>query len=227
MEVEDVLRELRSHADPTSLEGMARYGIVTGSALGLSLPTLRRMAKKTGKDHRLAADLWKSGIQEARILAALVDEPAKVTESQMERWVVEFDSWEVCDGCCGNLFDKTPFAYSKALEWSKRKEEFVKRAGYVLMAELAVHDKKAPDAKFLEFFDTIERGSTDERNFVRKAVNWALRQIGKRNRRLNAEALRVATRISKLKGGSAQWIASDAARELRSEVVRKRLSSSS
>lgn len=227
MEAEDVIRRLRSHADPASLEGMARYGIATERALGLSGPTLRKIARETGRDHGLAADLWKSGIHEARILAALVDEPAKVTEGQMERWAAEFDSWDVCDGCCGSLFDKTPFAYSKALEWSERKEEFVKRAGYVLMAELAVHDKKAPDAKFLKFFDAIERGSTDDRNFVKKAVNWALRQIGKRSRRLNAEALRHSARISKIESGSARWVASDAARELRSRSVQRRLSSSS
>ncbi len=222
-----MISELRSRADPASLKGMARYGIATGYALGLSIPTLRKMARRTGKDHRLALELWKSGIHEAKILAALVDEPGKVTERQMENWVVEFDSWDVCDGCCGSLFDKTPFAYSKALEWSRRKEEFVKRAGYVLMAELAVHDKAVPDATFLKFFGAIERGSTDDRNFVKKAVNWALRQIGKRSKRLNAEALKVATRISKLENGAAKWVASDAARELRSEAVQRKLSSSS
>jgi 3-methyladenine DNA glycosylase AlkD len=227
MEVEEVIRELRAQADPASLKGMARYGIATGRALGLSMPTLRKMARKTGRDHGLASDLWKSGIHEARVLAAMVDAPSKVTERQMERWVTEFDSWDVCDGCCGSLFNKTPFAHAKALEWSRRKEEFVKRAGYVLMAELAVHDKESPDGAFLKFFDAIEKGSTDGRNFVKKAVNWALRQIGKRNRKLNAEALKFAARISKLESGSARWVASDAARELRSEAVQKRLSSSS
>ncbi|MDA4125121.1 MAG: DNA alkylation repair protein [Thaumarchaeota archaeon] len=227
MEAQEVIRELRSLADPGSLKGMARYGISTGSALGLAIPTLRRIARKTGRDHGLALELWKSGIHEARILAALVDEPAKVTERQMEAWVADFDSWDVCDGCCGSLFDKTPFAFSKALEWSKRKEEFVKRAGYVLMAELAVHDKAAPDAAFLRFFGAIERGASDPRNFVKKAVSWALRQIGKRNKRLNREALNFAARISGLEGGAARWVASDAARELRSEAVQKKLRSSS
>ncbi len=227
MDAQEVISELRSMADPAAVKGMARFGISTDTALGLSIPTLRKMAKKAGRDHRLAEELWRSGIHETRILAAMVDEPAKVTELQMERWVADFDSWDVCDGCCGSLFDKTPFAYSKAIEWSKRKEEFVKRAGYVLMAELAVHDKKATDGAFLRFFDVIERGSTDERNFVKKAVNWALRQIGKRNLQLNREALKLATRISKLESGSAKWVASDAIRELKSDSVRKRLRSSS
>ncbi len=227
MDAQEVIDELLSMADPAAVKGMARFGISTDTALGLSIPTLRKMAKKAGRDHRLAEELWRSGIHEARILAAMVDEPAKVTELQMERWVADFDSWDVCDGCCGSLFDKTPFAYSKATEWSRRKEEFVKRAGYVLMAELAVHDKKATDEAFLRFFDAIEGGSTDERNFVKKAVNWALRQIGKRNLQLNREALRLATRISKLESGNAKWVASDAIRELKSDSVRKRLRSSS
>ncbi len=227
MQVRDVIDELRSMADPAAVRGIARFGIATNRALGLSIPTLRKEAKKIGKDHGLAAELWKSGIHEARILAAIVDEPAKVTESQMEVWVADFDSWDVCDGCCGNLFDKTPFAFSKALEWSDREEEFVKRAGYALMAELAVHDKEAPDGAFLQFFGAIKKGSTDKRNFVKKAVNWALRQIGKRNLVLNREAVKLAARISKLESSGAKWVASDALRELKSEPVRKRLRSSS
>jgi 3-methyladenine DNA glycosylase AlkD len=153
----------------------------------------------------------------------MVDEPGKVTEKQMDNWAEEFDSWDVCDQCCGSLFDKTPYAYDKAVGWSGRKEEFVKRAGYVLMAELAVHDKEAEDTKFLEFFEAIERGSTDSRNFVKKAVNWAVRQIGKRNLRLNKEAQKLAVRISKLDSSSAKWVASDALRELRSRTVQARL----
>ncbi len=156
-----------------------------------------------------------------------MDDPAKVTEGQMERWVRDFDSWDVCDGCCGNLFDRTRFAYDKAVEWSKKDEEFVRRAGYVLMAELAVHDKKAPDGAFVPFLGLIEKGATDERNFVKKAVNWALRQIGKRNLNLNGKALVVAGRISKMKSGGAKWVASDAIRELKSEAVQRRLRSAS
>lgn len=227
MSVETVLREMKAKGNAKVVEGMAKFGISTKNTLGLSIPTLRGFAKKLGTNHRLARALWKSGIHEARILAAMVDDPAEVTEKQMDEWVRDFDSWDVCDGCCGSLFDKTPFAYDKALEWSEREEEFVKRAGYVLMAELAVHDKGGGDAKFLGFFDAIEKGSTDNRNFVKKAVNWAVRQIGKRNLRLNKEAQKLAVRISKLDSSSAKWVASDALRELRSSPVQARLRRSS
>jgi 3-methyladenine DNA glycosylase AlkD len=135
LSVRSILAEMKSKADPEAVKGMARFGISSSNTLGLSIPTIRSIAKRVGKDHQVAQALWESGIHEARILAALVDEPSKVNETQMERWVSEFDSWDVCDGCCGNLFDKTPFAFAKALQWSRRKEEFVKRAGYVLMAE--------------------------------------------------------------------------------------------
>ena len=227
MSVESVLAEMRSKRDPKAVEGMARFGISSEGTLGLSVPYLRSLARRIGRDHNLAKGLWASGIHEAKILAALVDDPKKVTESQMEKWVAGFDSWDVCDGCCGSLFDKTPYAYAKALEWSKRDEEFVKRAGYVLMAELAVHDKKAPDASFLGFFEAIEAGSTDQRNYVKKAVNWALRQIGKRNLRLNGAALELAGKISRKESTSAGWVASDAIKELNSEPVQKRLRRSS
>jgi 3-methyladenine DNA glycosylase AlkD len=202
---------------------MSMYGISNVRTLGVPVPTLRKIARRHRKDHELALKLWDSGVHEARILAALVDDPEKVTAPQMERWVGDLDSWDVCDACCGNLFDKTPFAFKKAHEWSKRREEFVRRAGYVLMAELAVHDRNAPDSMFLQFFGAIERGSKDSRNFVKKAVNWALRQIGKRSRRLNKEALKLAQKISGLDSPSAKWVASDAIRELRSEAVQKRL----
>jgi 3-methyladenine DNA glycosylase AlkD len=218
-----IIAEMKEEADPKAVKGMARFGISSKNTLGLSIPTLRSMAKRIGKDHQVALGLWESGIHEAKILAALVDEPAEVTEAQMEEWVSEFDSWDVCDGCCGTLFDKTPWAHAKAREWSRRKEEFVKRAGYVLMAELAVHDNGAPDKAFLRLFPDIERGSTDSRNFVKKAVNWALRQIGKRNTKLNWEARKLAKSISAIDNPSARWIASDALRELRSEAVRKKL----
>jgi len=218
---------MKSKADPEAVKGMARFGISSSNTLGLSIPTIRSIAKRVGKDHQVAQALWESGIHEARILAALVDEPSKVNETQMERWVSEFDSWDVCDGCCGNLFDRTPFAFAKALQWSRREEEFVKRAGYVLMAELAVHDKDAPDKAFLQFFPYLKRGSTDPRNFVKKAVNWAIRQIGKRNLKLNREAQKLAGSISDLDSPSARWVASDALRELRSEAVQKKLRRSS
>jgi 3-methyladenine DNA glycosylase AlkD len=167
--------------------------------------------------------LWESGIHEARILASFVDDPRLVSERQMELWVRDFDSWDVCDQCCSALFDKTPFAYSKAAEWGRREEEFVKRAGFALMAALSVHDKKAADAAFLAFLPIIKKGAADERNFVKKAVNWALRQIGKRNLSLNKAAIRAADEISKMGPKSARWIASDALRELMSAPVKKRL----
>jgi 3-methyladenine DNA glycosylase AlkD len=220
----NVLEELRSLADPSSLDGMARFGITTERALGgISLPTLRAMAKRIGRDHTLAAELWASGIHEARLLAPMVDDPSQVTEEQMESWAAEFDSWDVVDGTCSSLFDKTSFAYRKAIEWSGREEEFVKRAGFVLMATLSVHDKAAPDRDFQQFFPLIEREAADPRNFVRKAVNWALRQIGKRNPRLNRGAIAVAQRILRTGPRPARWVASDALRELQSESVMRRL----
>lgn len=178
---------------------------------------------KIGKDHLMAQQLWRTGIHEARILAGMVDEPTQVSEAQMEDWAIDFDSWDVVDGSCGNLFDKTPFAVKKAHEWSKRSEEYVKRAGFVLIAELAVHDKKLGDGTFSDFFPAIIRESSDDRNFVKKAVNWALRQIGKRNQRLNAEAILTAKRIHELNSSPARWIASDALRELTSDSVQKKV----
>jgi 3-methyladenine DNA glycosylase AlkD len=212
-------------ADPRALEGLARFGITTNRALGgISLPSLRAMAKRLGKDHALAEGLWASGIHEARILAAMLDDPAAVTEEQMEAWASDFDSWDVVDGICGGLFDRTPFAYIKAVEWSSREEEFVKRAAFSLMAALAVHDKKAGDLAFERFLPIIEREAGDPRNFVRKAVNWALRQIGKRNAALNAKAIQTAERILAASGPrSARWVASDALRELKSDTVHARL----
>jgi 3-methyladenine DNA glycosylase AlkD len=227
LSVEEVIAELKSKVDPKGVKGMERFGISSKNTLGISIPVLRKTARKVGVNHDLALGLWKSGIHEARILAAMVDDPARVTERQMESWANDFDSWDVVDGTCGSLFDMTPMAYAKALEWAEREEEFVKRAGYVLMAELSVHDKNAGDAEFIKFFEAIERGSTDARNFVKKAVNWALRQIGKRNLRLNKQALRLAEKIAKKDSGSAKWVASDAIRELRSEGVQRRLRHSS
>lgn len=219
-----VMARLKSLADPRQLEGMARFGIRVDKAFGgIGVPVLRKLSREIGKSHKLAEELWNSGIHEARHLAAMIDEPARVTEAQMERWVKEFDSWDVCDGCCLNLFDKTPFAHRKALEWSKRKDEFVKRAGFSLMAVLAVHDRNSGDKIFERFLPIIKRESIDERNFVKKAVNWALRQIGKRNLRLNSVAIKTAEEIRKLDSRSARWVAADALRELKSEAVQQRL----
>ena len=223
MSCEEILKQLKSLYNPDAVAGMARFGINSKNTYGVSIPVLRKMAKQIGKNHLLAEKLWNSGIHEARILAPLIDPPEMVTEKQMESWVKDFDSWDVCDQCCSNLFDKTKFAYKKALEWSKRREAFVKRAGFVLMATLAVHDKEADNQKFLRFLPVIKREATDERNFVKKAVNWALRQIGKRNSALNKSAIQTAKEIQKIDSKSARWIASDAIRELTSETVKKRL----
>jgi len=212
-------------ANPENVKGMERFGISTKNTLGVSVTDLRKMAKDIRSNHVLAEKLWSSGIHEARILAAMVEEPEKVSENQIDRWVNDFDSWDVCDQCCSNLFDKTKWAYQKTFEWSSQEKEFVKRAGYVMMAVLAVHDKEAEDKKFVPFFRLIKKGATDERNFVKKAVNWALRQIGKRNIRLNALAIEVAKEIEGLDSESAKWIASDALRELESIQVETRLKS--
>jgi len=215
-ELQKVLRELKSMEDKRCVEGMARYGIRSERCYGISMTKLMAIKKRVGKDHDLADGLWKSKIHDARLLACLIDDPKLVTEDQMESWVRDFDNWAICDGCCGHLFDQTPYAYKKAREWSKRKEEYVRRAGFVLIATLTVHDKKAGDDVFLKFLPAIRRAATDERNYVAKAVNWALRQIGKRNPRLNAEAIKVAEQIHELDSKSAKWIASDALRELKS-----------
>lgn len=204
---------------------MARFGISISKAMGgISTPVLKKLAKEIGKDHDLAQELWSTGIHEAQHLAALIAEPGKVTKEQMERWASEFDSWDLVDGSCLYLFVKTPFAYHQAVEWSKRSEEFVKRAAFSLMAALAVHDKAASDMKLAGFLPIIKRESTDARNFVKKAVNWALRQIGKRNLELNRAAIKTAEEIRAIGSGSARWIAADALRELRSDSVQERLS---
>jgi 3-methyladenine DNA glycosylase AlkD len=225
MTAEQIIKELRSLSNKRNREGMSRFGINTDNAFGVSIPALRNLAKRIGKDHNLSLKLWASGYHEARILASMIDKPALVTGNQMERWAGDFNSWDLCDQCCSNLFDKTPYAYTKAFQWSSRNGEFVKRAGFTMMATLAVHDKKAEDDKFLEFLPVIKRESGDERNFVRKAVNWALRQIGKRNKELNKAAIKTAVDISKSESKTAKWIASDAIRELKSSSVQVKLKS--
>ena len=212
-------------ANPANVEGMARFGIASTNTLGISVTALRSLAKRIGRDHALALALWDTGIHEARSLAAMVDEPEKVTKRQMDRWASQIDSWDVCDGCTFVLFDKTPYAYEKATAWSARREEFVKRAGFSLMAALAIHDKQAPDARFLEFLPIIRRQAHDERNFVKKAVNWALRQIGKRNLALNAAAIETAEQIRADGTRAGRWVSADALRELRSDAVQSRLRS--
>ncbi len=223
MQYQEIIQKIRSLADPAAVKGMARFGINPENTCGVSIPDLRKMAKEIGKDHVLAQQLWASGLHEARLLAAFIDRPEMVTEAQMESWVSDFDSWDVCDQCCGNLFDRTEFAHRKAIEWSEREEEFVKRAGFVLMATLSVHDKKAGDEAFIKFLPIIKREATDGRNFVKKAVNWALRQIGKRNSDLNRAAIATAEEIRQIEAKSARWIAADAIRELAGEAVQKKL----
>ena len=224
MEYDEIIETLRSLSNPGAVAGKERYGITTRyPAYGISIPNLRKLAAKIGRDHQLAQKLWAAHIHEARILASMVDEPDMVSESQVEDWANDFDNWEVCDQCCMNLFEKTRFAYKKCFDLSARKEEFVKRAGFVLMARLAVSDKEATDDQFVQFFPVIQREAGDDRNYVKKAVNWALRQIGKRNRRLNEKALEVARKIREMDSRSARWIASDAIRELTSIAVQERL----
>jgi 3-methyladenine DNA glycosylase AlkD len=218
-----LIKKLESLSNPDAVAGMARFGINPKNTYGVSIPVLRKMAKEIGKNHLLAQKLWSSGVHEARILAGMIDSPEVVTEKQMERWVRDFDSWDVCDQVCSNLFDRTKFAHKKAMGWTERAEEFVKRAGFVLMAVLSVHDKEAKDNEFLKFLPIIKREARDERNFVKKAVNWALRQIGKRNLHLNQMAIKTAKEIHGIESKAAKWIASDVIRELTSQAVQKRL----
>lgn len=221
--VPDVLRRLRKKARRASLAGMARYGISAGGRLGVSVPDMRAIAKEIGTNHRLALALWKTGIGEARQVAAMIDDPLRVTERQMESWVADFDSWDLCDGVCLNLFEKTRFARRKIRQWAARDEEFVRRAAFSMMACLAWHDRGARAESFLVFFPLLERAATDERNFVKKAVNWAIRNIGKRSPELNRAALGLSRRLRATGSRSARWIAGDAIRELESEAVQKRL----
>ncbi len=223
MQYDDVLEKLKALSNPGAVTGMAKYGITPENTYGVSLPNLRKLAREIGTDHELASQLWESNIRETRILASMVADPGKVTGKQMERWVDGFDYWEICDQCCMNLFKKSSLAYQKAVEWSSQEKEFTRRAGFVMMACLAVGDKKAGDRLFEEFLPLIEREAGDNRNTVKKAVNWALRQIGKRNPNLNRQAIEAARRIQKLDSKSARWITSDALRELTSEAVQQRI----
>ena len=222
MNYTQVLKKLKSMASPKNVAGMARFGINPNKTLGISIYELRPLAKKIGKNHALAQKLWGSGIHEARILASYIDEPEKVTEAQLERWVSDFDSWDIVDQV-SELIANTPHVIKKIKAWSKRKEEFVKRTAFALIAEIAWHDKTLSDKDFEQFFSLIKKAATDERNFVKKAVNWALRNIGKRNRALNKRAIGIAREIQKIDNKVARWIATDALRELTSEKIQKRL----
>jgi len=219
----EVVRTLEEVGDRSRLDGMARYGIDTSHAIGVTVTELRRVARGLGHDHDLAAALWASGVHEARILASLVDEPDRVSPAQMESWVADLDSWDVCDAVCGNLFDRTTFALDKAVEWSRREPEFEKRAGFALMAWAAIHRKDLPDAAFARLLPAIRAQANDDRNLVKKAASWALRGIGKRSSDLNARAIQTAERIQRIDARAARWIAGDVLRELRSQAVQDRL----
>jgi len=214
MTCDRIIDWLRAHGSERNRAGMARYGICVDQAPGVPMPALRALGRALGRDHALALDLWATGVHEARVLASLVDEPDRVTPAQMDAWARDLDSWDVCDQCCLNLFRRTPHAWARAHAWSRRRAEFVKRAGFSLFAVLAVHDKTAPDDRFHEVFAAVEREAGDDRNFVRKSVNWALRQAGKRNPALRRAAIACAKRLRALDARSARWIAADALREL-------------
>ena len=221
--VDEVMQELQAKAKPGNVEGMARFALVGDLRMGVSVPDMRKIAKSIGKNHQLALDLWDTGVPEGMIVAGMIAEPEKLTEQQMEDWVVDINSWDICDQMCMNLFEKSPLAEVKIFEWSVREEEFVKRTSYALIACLAWHDKQTEDEQFINYFPLIVAGSTDDRNFVKKAVNWALRNIGKRNQNLNNESIQIARQIQEIDSKSARWIASDALRELESDKIQERL----
>lgn len=223
MRAEEILKTLRSLRSKEWRDSLERFGITSDHAVGISTPVLKSLARSIGKDHKLAAQLWASGNFEARAIAAMIDEPDKVSARQMDRWAGVFNSWGICDACCCYLFRLTPFAWDKAVEWSNHSKEYVKRASFSLMAYLAVHDKASKDQAFRDLLPIIEQEASDDRLYVRKAVNWALRQIGKRSSRLNRLAIQSAKRIRSQGTSSARWIASDALRELQSEAVQRRL----
>jgi 3-methyladenine DNA glycosylase AlkD len=221
MTCSEIITYLQSKASPDNVTGMARFGISTVGTLGVNIPLLRELAKAHRRNHALALELWQSGIHEARILASLVDDPKAASEEQLEAWVVELDSWDVCDQCCANLFALTPFVWDKAVQWSSCPEEFVKRAGFVLMARLSVQEKKLAAESFQPFYELIRREATDERNFFKKTVNWALREIGKRKDLAGATAL--AEELAGMESRSARWIGKDALREFGMVHLKKHL----
>lgn len=218
-----LIARLEGLASPVDAAGMARFGIGGAHVLGISVKTLRTIAREIGRNHALAQELWASGIHEARILASIVDEPTRVDADQMERWVVDFDSWNLCDQCCANLFVRTPFAHTQALAWSEREAEFVKRAGFVLMAQVAGKDRRAPTVLLHTYLARAEHEAGDERNFVKKAVSWAMREIGQRSPELNAVAVDVARRLQASDVRATRWVGADALRELTSEKVAQRI----
>ncbi len=210
MNYEEIIQKLHSLANPENVKGMARYGINPKNNLGISIYQLRPLAKEIGRNHALALRLWDSKLHDARLLACFIDDPKQITREQMDAWAKDFDSWDICDQACTGLFDLSSLAYEKVYQWAGYEKEFVKRAAFSLIAGLAVHDKNAMDKDFERFLPILVQNAVDERNYVKKAVNWALRNIGKRNLRLNKAALRTAKEIQKMDSKSARWNASDA-----------------
>jgi 3-methyladenine DNA glycosylase AlkD len=223
MNAKEVLAWLERKGTKRQRESMARYGLVAEKAFGVPVGTMLSLAKKIGRDQPLAADLWKSGWYEGRMMAGMVGDPEAITRRQMDAWARGFDNWGVCDTVCFHLFDRTPFAWEKAREWSSSPREFVKRAGFVMMAGQAGRDTTAADAQFLALFPIIEKGARDERNFVKKAVNWALRRIGRRNRALNGAAIALSRRLAASDDATSRWVGKDALRELTGPIVRAQL----
>lgn len=223
MNYDEIISKLQSMANPENVKGMARYGINQHNNLGISIYLLRPLAKEIGTNHTLALKLWDSTIHDARLLACFIDDPQQITSEQMDTWAEDFDSWDICDQACTSLFDLSPLAYKKVFQWADKEKEFVKRAAFSLIAGLAVHDKTATEQDFERFLSLCIKHSNDERNYVKKAVNWALRNIGKRNLTLNKKALKTAEEIKNRDSKSARWIAADAIRELTSQKVRQRL----
>ncbi len=218
-----IIAELKSISDALYLQKMLRFGIDNQKALGVSIPKIRALAKQIGKNQALSLQLWETGIHEARILATIIGDSKLITESQIDQWTNDFNSWDICDQACANLFVKTPYFIPKVLEYSKNEAEFVKRCGFVLMATAAVHLKKEPNQTFVDFLPIIEREAADQRNFVKKAISWALRQIGKRNLELNQLSIATATQILEKGDKKANWVALDALRELESEQILRKL----
>src|SRR6185436_450012 len=222
-QVRATLASLKRRGSKRNRDGMARFGIISTKIFGVSLADLRQLARRAGRSHELAAALWDTGWHEARTLAAFVEDPARVTPRQMDQWCRTFDNWAICDTVCFDLFDRTPHAWRKIRVWSRRKDEFVRRAAFALLASVSVHDKKADDERFLHGLRLVERNADDGRNFVKKAVNWALRAIGKRNLALHAAAVEVAARLANSSNSAARWVGKDALRELTSPAVLQRL----
>lgn len=222
-DVASALAWLKRRGSARNREGMAHFGLTSQNTLGVSLENIRVLAKRLGRDHDLALALWDTGVYEARVLTTFVGEPSRVTPAQMDRWCRDFDSWGICDALCFHLFDKTPHAWKKIVKWSDARAEFVKRASFALLASVALHDKTAPDKSFLDSFVLIERAATDDRNFVKKAVSWALRGIGKRNPKLHAAAVKLSRRLADSPHRAARWTGNDALRDLATPATIRRL----